>query len=212
MEIPEGDAGVWENCFPSVSPCDRRRSLLCGVRDFLVGKNEFIHGVSSPRFYFSGNCTETLCPTDVQSCTGENTLPRAPRDCPGLRTPASSALSQPGPSSGTHTLSQPASVPYSCLVSELLEQKPRQHGEAENLQRGGERSEGRARQTHLLPCSDTCTSTTHCVGGHHKEKSRGHAQWPRRNNTVRKCMAWVPHWRKDPEDNEKPGDGERSYL
>lgn len=25
-------------------------------------------------------------------------------------------------------------------------------------------------------------------------------------------MAWVPHQRKGPEDNEKPGDGKSSYL
>lgn len=101
--------------------------------------------------------------------------------------PASSALSQFGPSSGTYTLSQPTSVPCSCLVGKL-------NSEAENLQCERGESEAEMRQTDLrfplrhLHISPEAKAATHCVGRQSQGKSRGHAQWPRRNNTERKCM------------------------
>lgn len=66
--------------------------------------------------------------------------------------PASSALSQFGSSSGTYTLCQPASVPYSCLVGELLEQNPWQHRKAENLQRR-QISASLLGHLHIYPCT-----------------------------------------------------------
>lgn len=113
-------------------------------------------------------------------------------------------------SSGTYTLSQPASAPDSCLVGELLEQKPQQHREAENLQRG---ARGGERGRPLLPCSDTCTSThTLCRETSQGNEQRACTTAQKKQHSEEMHVAWEPHQRQDPEDDEKPGDGKRSYL